>query len=464
MKKTNGINDNKKRNEYNTNIRTDYCSECQCTCIHLSNRKKKKCDHQCPLPKSDLPKSDLPKSDLPKSDLPKSILKHIDHIGDKHDLNIDSLQNQINLKHRDSINPILNQLDRVDDKHDLHTDLLQNQINLIQKGYLEVINRLTNKKNNNQSVIINQINQINDTLDSILLNGTNNHNCNKYDDCADVCGKCRIVYTDTTTQHIFIVKPKIKYIYITAVGGGGAGGVGCIKGMFYYSGGGGGAGACIMHRPIEVVEGTIITIKVGAGGSACDGTEGGDTVITIKHPNHCTQTIIVKGGKNGHPLLNFCQNGETTKPPTTTDQHTTTSATPSEENCDCSCDYDNIVSGGLGGCSSTSVLSGSNGLNGNISIPSYISTNSGCGGNSVFYKGGCGGGNMFANGGCGGCIDNLSPIEYMSCPRNTINNFVGQSGVFGSGGGGSAPRSVIDPTDSQCLSGKGGCGIVIIEW
>ena len=76
---------------------------------------------------------------------------------------------------------------------------------------------------------------------------------NNISKCCDTVNDSNIESSSGTCVNTLIYKYKLEtqthvidksanFIYITAVGAGGAGGVGFIKDMYYYSGGGGGAG------------------------------------------------------------------------------------------------------------------------------------------------------------------------------------------------------------------------------
>lgn len=287
------------------------------------------------------------------------------------------------------------------EKIDKCDDFLQQQIN-----YLNCkIEKLTKKSEEDKIKYNSTINQINNMYD-LIDNGVNLLNINNGD-----CCKCGTEFYETGKTHQYIAKCD-GIIYITAVGGGGSGGIGKVSenGTTYYSGGGGGSGACIIKRPYSVVAGAIISVTIGHGGDAKMDKHGQDTVITITSGGK-TETIIVCGGSNGNPN---CVNG------------------------------DDCVNGGIGGKSDVPLFSGSNGQDGLISIPSMPSVIGGNGGGSIFYSGGQGGSNYFGNGGNGGNSSNLS----------------GSDGRFGSGGGGSIP--IFNP-DANKLCGCGGSGLCIID-
>lgn len=238
------------------------------------------------------------------------------------------------------------------------------------------------------------------------------------------CSNTKIFKYKAQVQ-IFSFPLNVTFAYISAVGGGGAGGVGFIKDMYYYSGGGGGAGSCIIKKPIKIVPNTIVKVIIGKGGVASkdeqDKQKGGDTIIEFIYPNGSTKIFILKGGWNGHPY--FSEVGKTLS--------NSIAVKPGE--------------GGKDDCGLT-FLSGSDGCPGTITIPSQIAACGGKGGSSLMGGGGKGGGNYFSSGGSGG--------------KNSSDNLYGENGEFGSGGGGSVPRFIHD----SILSGNGGDGIVIIEW
>lgn len=273
----------------------------------------------------------------------------------------------------------------------------------------------------------------------------------------------RMVYTDTSKIHNLIIDADIEMLFLTIVAGGGAGGIGFVKDMYYFSGGGGGAGACYIKKPIKASKNTLLKIKVGKGGylKGCHKSEHGeDSFVEIFHPQlsctsctsctssdsysntiHCCdchnqrcELILTKGGKNAHPNNNqvscYLNNNN---------------------DIDMCCVE---ISGGKGGVNDFKCFDGDDGGDGCVSVPSQFAASGGNGGCSCIYEGGCGGGNYFNNGGAGG--------NYLSSSDRSGCMIIGSDGKFGSGGGGSAPKINID--FKKKLSGYGGDGIVIIEW
>jgi hypothetical protein len=184
-------------------------------------------------------------------------------------------------------------------------------------------------------------------------------------------------------------------------GGGGAGGVGHIQDMYYYAGGGGGSAASIINKPIPVLAGDILNVTVGKGSDLRYNLVGGESIVEVLRGNAINEILIVGGGSNGSPNISLSLN----------------------------------VSGGRGGVTSVYGINGFNGEDGMISMPSFRIAKPGTGAPSLFYPGGVGG--------------------------NAINP-LGGNGLWGSGGGGSVPQSVVN-FNAQ-VSGNGGDGVVILQW
>ena len=223
----------------------------------------------------------------------------------------------------------------------------------------------------------------------------------------------KLFFADTDKTHKFVIDKDICIIFITAVAGGGAGGVGCIDGLKNISGGGGGSGASIIKKPVVVDIGATISITIGKGGSSNTCEHGQNTTIKIMTCKGQKEVICLDGGKNGHPYA---------------------------------VDDIKFTEGGNGGKSCIELMQGKKGDSGIISYPSQMCSNGGNGGGSHFYDGGKGASNVFDCGGKGG----------------TSFKGIGENGKFGSGGGGSSPKMRIDL--KKKLSGNGGSGFVLIEW
>jgi len=194
------------------------------------------------------------------------------------------------------------------------------------------------------------------------------------------------------------------------VGGGGAGGVGMIQGLSYYSGGGGASGAAVMRQTVNVITGDEIHIHVGKGGSSVSNTNGTDTMIVQKRENVDIRKYIARGGTNGFPR------------PVSIDR------TRDLE------DEEVSTAGGTGGESTiNTTLSGTDGEDGLLSNPSFEPTTGGSGGSSFYSDGGEGG---------------------------DESNTLGGDGTSGSGGGGSVPITRLGTK----LSGDGGDGFVLVEF
>jgi hypothetical protein len=214
----------------------------------------------------------------------------------------------------------------------------------------------------------------------------------------------------------------INLIFVTMAAGGGAGGIGYVKGNKYISGGGGSAGNCIIKKPIKVKKGYVIKIKVGKGGNSKKNRHGEPSYIKVYNKCCLIECIQICGGRNGYPKLKCIED-------------------PEKELYPCGGKTKKI----LYNCC---CFQGADGERGHMALPSQICICAGNGGSNVFCDGGKGGSNMFSLGGKGGCYSK--------------NKMLGSNGHFGSGGGGSCPRIKLDYCNN--LSGNGGNGFVLIEW
>ena len=252
--------------------------------------------------------------------------------------------------------------------------------------------------------------------------------------CLDQC-----CYTLTNTTYIYSFYNDLdskKMIYLTGASGGGAGGIGNIKGMYFISGGGGGAGCAISNYPLYLEPSCILTVKIGKGGNAKLMEHGNRTYIQITDIEGVIyKSTILEGGKNGLPSYQMVKS-----------QNTNASTS---KNCHVIIN-DRICLGGLGGkIQLTCANNGNSGDPGILGLPSQNVSTGGCGGNSFFDQGGNGGGNLVAPGGFGG---NKGPCKF---------NILGSNGFWGSGGGGSCPLSNFDRPQ---LSGNGGDGFVKLDF
>lgn len=218
------------------------------------------------------------------------------------------------------------------------------------------------------------------------------------------------------TSGTWKVPDGITKVTITACGGGGGGGGGLVDGDSS-GGGGGGGGACIQKVSYNVTPGSEITIIIGAGGnggnggaSPTKGSDGGATVIS--------GVVTLAGGKGGAVgVYGGAAGGEA-----------------------------GGTGGGNGG--SGAYPQGSDGGSGLI----------GSGGNGGAMSknpsgGGGGGGGSYGSGGDGG--NSFGDAS----DRSSVN---GHNGGYGAGGGGGARHG--STTKGAGAGGKGGNGIVIIEW
>lgn len=314
---------------------------------------------------------------------------------------------------------IFNNFDVIAENHNVTTDFLQKQLNTL-NCKIGSIDGIQNCNNERYLQLLREV-------DYLILN--TEKNADTINDCeCDKNSDNRVVYTDTSTIHRLIIKKDIKFVFITMTGGGGAGGIGFVNGIYYCSAGGGGAGSCCIKIPLCVQKNDVLCIKVGKGGDIKTNTHGSDSYVELIR--NCERDVIIAdGGINGKPYFNsLCE----------------------LKSSDITNNDIDELSGGNGGINLLNkCFSGENGENGIITVPSQLQACGGNGGNNNFYSGGTGGKNYFHSGGDGGNEHlNTSPV--------------GLSGKFGSGGGGSA--SIMNHSNLCVLSGNGGDGFVIIEY
>jgi hypothetical protein len=252
---------------------------------------------------------------------------------------------------------------------------------------------------------------------------------------------------DTSTN--FPLPDEVFIYYITAVGGGGGGG----KGNGGYGGGGGGGGGCIYKYPVKNITGKNITIEIGSGGNilGINGGNGGITKITYYIDNTNTSTIYCGGGGGGYTYyggaggsVSFNSSDQITPTlvnPSISVPANTSSPFPSEPGGY----FDNgtpgkfifsIILGSSGGGGGD--IGSKNGFNGGLCLNGYPGGNGGT--DISIAPGGGGAGSLFYYGGTG-----------------QGNAYSATNGKWGSGGGGGADLV------SQSR-GKGGDGLVVIEW
>ena len=237
--------------------------------------------------------------------------------------------------------------------------------------------------------------------------------------CAESC--CYTLMRPDIVYTIINNLENSRIAYITMCAGGGAGGVGCISGIYFISGGGGGAGCTIQHKPVLIKPNQQLHIKLGRGGVASKNRNGEKSYLRLVELDRIVYELSLDGGKNGHPLLCELEKDK---------QFTIESTT-----------------GGLGGQSKLKeCLSGCDGKKGLIGIPSQMVSLGGSGGCNVLELGGDGGANVVCEGGYGGNNSNI--------------DIIGGNGMYGSGGGGSCPLSNHQIPQ---LSGNGGDGFATVQ-
>ena len=211
----------------------------------------------------------------------------------------------------------------------------------------------------------------------------------------------KYVFTDPDQVYEIIVPNGIDIIFISEIGGGGAGGYAKIDGHIY-SGGGGGSGSVMIECPMSIESGSRLEIRVGRGGSiditrdlGDSSIDGEESSVTVFKRNLKLKKASVTGGRGANG--NKCGDG------------------------------------GKGSLSSN--LNGDTGEDGQTQVFSMIHN----------AKGGNGGSSYFGPGGLGGMSGD-----------NSTN--AGLNGKKGSGGGGAG---ILDMSDKP---GNGGDGIVIIHF
>lgn len=343
---------------------------------------------------------------------------------------------------KDFKNDLNNLTNTFDTQLENDTNYIQLQINDLNKKYLDV-QKFINYEDNRYINIVNELNNLYEiTYNNII----------KIEECCDCsCKECKDIMpasyddpTQITTLKYNCESPKM--IFITAVGGGGAGGVGFVCGSWYYcSGGGGGAGSCIINYPVKLVKGTTLTIHVGCGGDATKCSDATDSYVTVTYPDNTTIDVRAYRGENGIATVTNMYSWMNNS---SQNVHTDINDENKMSYAQHLVSYDDLlrlIKGGKGGKALTQTLIGEPGYDGQIAIPSFATTQGGTGGSSLLYTGGMGGSNMFSVGGAPGSIDNL----------------IGQDGKYGSGGGGSTSLLSRSITGNK-YSGNGGNGIVII--
>lgn len=225
----------------------------------------------------------------------------------------------------------------------------------------------------------------------------------------NVARKYPTFITKSTTKPMHIDTSK-DLLRVTLTGGGGSGGIGYVDGMTYYAGGGGGSGATIVDYPVNIKSIQSLTIIIGKGGKR--GNNGESTIVDITYTNGCKKQLVGAGGLSGMPNASNRKNTS--------------------------------MVGGIGGNHPfLPHLNGLPGLSGCVTLPSQMTCRHGA---SAYGIGGSGGASYHREGGHGGHMCKLG----------------GYDGRFGSGGGGSCPRSSISENDS--MVGKGGDGLVLLSY
>ena len=309
----------------------------------------------------------------------------------------------------------------------------------------------------------------------------------------------RTIFTEVHKEQTFSIDTDVKFVFITALAGGGAGGVGFVANNVAYGGGGGGAGACFITKPIKVSKGTLIKFNIGAGGQTTSNDTQIDFFDILPEPSkeavtddnaiaHVTsqpkETVVddditiptpppetkVNPAQLNALFNSIVQNAKNAtnnvvdNPVSNSIDNTTSNISADGGNTTIDICYPSgkiisfILQGGKAGNPLLSHVK--NIKNEEHKFDSLVAIG-GLGGHHrhEFLSGmngedgegdapGNGGASIFDDGGSGG---------NENCPS-------GKNGKYGSGGGGSVPREIDNMRDTDKLSGAGGNGVVIIEW
>lgn len=261
-------------------------------------------------------------------------------------------------------------------------------------------------------------------------------------------------------------------IWVTVIGGGGGGGAGAYSNTsagYAYSGGGGGRGGTGYRRPIDVIPGSSITVRVGAGGvggsttqsySGQPGQPGGSSYATVS--GYTVEAQGGFGGSGGFEAQGYY-------PPQPPNPSTFVLSNPSSGTC------------------SNSTCTGQGGLPGHLAVgsgkPISGSLDGGSGrgapgassaaygeGNAYNPTGAGKSGTPNTFGGGGGAAGFIgmpysTAVPYALNGTNGVNGMGATSGAggygYGAGGGGGAGGA---HTPDVGRGGAGATGAVWIEW
>lgn len=266
------------------------------------------------------------------------------------------------------------------------------------------------------------------------LNGLNGKN-----------GRCECKNTATTlvtyqgaglTYNVPLQAPCwAKVALITAVGGGGAGGLAGTGAEVLAAGSGGGSGYAITQS--VPVSGGFLALSIGAGGLGLTGTDGNPTTVT--YTGTLPYVVYAPGGQAGSSLVaDF--------PPASNGQYGGGAAdgfptpTPAGQGFEDGDPAIPGVSGGAGG----GYLPGAGGLSSATSV-------------GTIYGAGGGGSAPGPIAGVGGNGGGSVP----SVPATQLN---GQAGTYGGGGGGAGLSSPLGAPVVLGLAGNGGNGYVSVTY
>lgn len=264
-----------------------------------------------------------------------------------------------------------------------------------------------------------------------------------------------LVFTSGTTN--FTVANGITSLNVVGVGGGGSGGLGYETASVWRGGGGGGGGAMSITPSLAVSGGNVLSVTVGAGGTA--GGNGGDSSIVRSG----VTLWLAKGGDNGKAATSTAA-GAGGSGGSFASSIGTTRWSGGTGGAGVSSTVNSAIAGGGGGGAGGYSAVGSNGAGGTTSTTtanssSAASGGAASGGGSTAGGGGTGVSGSGSAGGAsnGGGIEGSADIYASNGGSRTAAFIAGNGGIGGGGGGGTY-------SNTSGYVGNGGSGLIRITW
>lgn len=256
-----------------------------------------------------------------------------------------------------------------------------------------------------------------------------------------------------TSNGTFTVPENVGVIYISACGGGGGG----AGGQNSYAGGGGGGGGIIYKYPAFVTPGQQIAITVGAGGAGGTGVTNTTSASVLGKAGGSTvigDLITVPGGQGGGAHTSTNSAGTKTY---TAYYGGASWGGGGTGGAGAYCSSNSTHVGGRGGSSisfrNTLSTDGPPISTGDQGVDGSIQPRSPGGASGTAF---CGGGGGASLGGAGGSGANNGNINSNPKP--------GGAAAANTGAGGGGAGSTTYGSTANINGGKGGSGIVFIEW